>query len=53
MPLGMYDELVRFLIHKKVHLDSIVTHRFPLHKSKEAFELMASGNSGKIVFTFD
>ena len=51
MPLGMYEEITRFMLHKKMHYDSIVTHRFSIDRAKEAFELFASGNSGKIIFT--
>jgi 2-desacetyl-2-hydroxyethyl bacteriochlorophyllide A dehydrogenase len=49
MPIGMYDELVRFLIHKKVKLNQIVTHRFPLDKMQEAIDLFYTGNCGKII----
>ena len=32
-----------------LNLEPVITHRFPLEKFEEAFELMKKGNSGKIV----
>ena len=49
MPLDMYGEMVRFLARKKVRLDSIVTHHFPLDRFQDAVDLFYTGNSGKIV----
>jgi len=34
----------------KLELDSLITHRFPLDKAKEAFELYETGNAIKIMF---
>lgn len=31
---------------------SIITHRFPLERGQEAFDLMAAGRTGKAVFTY-
>lgn len=53
MPLGMYEELKDFLVRKAVHLDSIVTHRFPLLKFQDALDLFFTGNAGKIIITMD
>ncbi len=53
MPLGMYEELKRFLLQNKIHLDSIVTHHFTLDQAEEAFALAESGQCGKVIFTFD
>ena len=33
----------------KLHLDTIITHKFPLERFAEAMEIMRSGNSGKIL----
>jgi propanol-preferring alcohol dehydrogenase len=53
MPLGMYEELKEFLVRKKVHLDSIVTHRFPLIRFQDAVDLFYTGNAGKIIITME
>ncbi|UQZ82429.1 L-threonine 3-dehydrogenase [Paenibacillus konkukensis] len=37
----------------RIDLTPLITHRFSLHDYKAAFELMASGQCGKIVFTHD
>jgi threonine dehydrogenase-like Zn-dependent dehydrogenase len=31
------------------HPDRIVTHRFPLEKAPEAYQLMADGQCGKVI----
>lgn len=41
-------ELIR---SKKVDVKSLITHRFPLEKANEAFEIAHSGNAMKIVMT--
>lgn len=35
----------------RLDISPLITHRFPLEKFEEAFELMHSGNSGKVVLT--
>jgi len=32
-----------------LHVESIITHRFPASRFQEGFEIMSSGNSGKII----
>ncbi len=44
-----WDKVESLLATGKVDLDKIVTHEFPMSKFEEAFELMKSGNSGKII----
>jgi threonine dehydrogenase-like Zn-dependent dehydrogenase len=36
-----------------LHPDTLVTHRFPLEKASEAYELMDKGNCGKVAVCFD
>lgn len=36
-----------------LHLDSLITHTLTLDRYEEAFELMRSGNCGKIIFLHD
>ncbi len=44
-----WDKVEELLATGQVDLETIVTHEFPMSKYEEAFELMASGNSGKII----
>ena len=37
------------MLQSGLNLEPIITHRFPVSQYKEAFEIMASGRSGKIV----
>ncbi|MFD0959820.1 L-threonine 3-dehydrogenase [Paenibacillus chungangensis] len=52
----MYDtwyQLKGLLDRKRIDLTPLVTHHFTLDRFEEAFDLMASGNCGKIVFWHD
>lgn len=51
IPLGMYSEMLRFLSYKKIKLDRIVTHRFPLTEYMSAIDVFLGGNAGKIIIT--
>lgn len=46
-------KLVELLDRKKIHPSQIITHRFPLEKTPEAFETFASGKTGKVVVTME
>jgi threonine 3-dehydrogenase len=41
------------MLQSGLNLDAIITHRFPVDRYEEAFELMASGQSGKVVLSWD
>lgn len=41
------------MLQSGLNLDPIITHRFPITDYQEAFDLMASGQSGKIVLNWD
>jgi len=47
------EELVEQLVRWKLHPETLVTHRFPLHRVSEAYSLMASGRCGKVAVCFD
>lgn len=47
------EELVEKLVRWNIHPDVLVTHRFPLEKSDEAYALMATGKCGKVAVVFD
>lgn len=46
--VGNMEKLVELLNRKKIHPSQIITHRFPLSKTKEAFEIFATGKTGKV-----
>jgi threonine dehydrogenase-like Zn-dependent dehydrogenase len=47
------ENLVEELVRWNLHPDTLVTHRFPLAKVSEAYELMDKGNCGKVAVCFD
>ena len=53
MPIHMYGDLTRFMLAHDLHFEPMVTHKFPLEKASEAFELFDSGECGKVVFVWD
>ena len=44
----LMEELVERLVRWNLHPEEIVTHRFPLNQSADAYTLMASGKCGKV-----
>lgn len=48
-----YYELVRFMRRQGLHFHDLVTHRFPLERAQEAFDLFVSRKTGKVMFVFD
>jgi len=44
-----WEETTKLLVDKKVKLDKIITHRFPLSEFERAMEVMKSGECGKVV----
>ena len=47
------EELVERIVRWGIHPEDLVTHRFPLEKASEAYELMAEGQCGKVAVVFD
>ncbi len=50
LPIHMYYEMLRLILERRVTLEAMVTHRFPLEKAQEAFALFDSGKTGKVIF---
>jgi threonine dehydrogenase-like Zn-dependent dehydrogenase len=48
-----YYALLRFMLRNNVRFADLVTHRFPLEKAQEAFDVFAGRATGKVVFTWD
>ena len=42
------EKLVELLDRKKIHPSQIITHRFPLEETAQAFEVFATGKTGKV-----
>lgn len=47
------EKLVELLERKKIHPSQIITHRFPLSQTSEAFKVFASGKTGKVCINID
>jgi threonine dehydrogenase-like Zn-dependent dehydrogenase len=48
-PLAYFPDLLRLVTEKRLPFESMITHHVPLARASEAFELMASGKSGKVI----
>jgi len=42
------ERLVEFLDRKKIHPSQIITHRYPLSRTEEAYRVFATGKTGKV-----
>jgi threonine dehydrogenase-like Zn-dependent dehydrogenase len=51
--IWLMEDLVEELVRWNIHPEKLVTHRFPLDKADDAYELMAGGNCGKVAVCFD
>jgi len=47
------EKLVELLDRKKIHPSEIITHRFPLEETPQAFEIFATGKTGKVVINME
>jgi len=50
--VNLYFDCVNFMIEHGVSFEKVVTHRFPLEKAQEAFELFDTLKTGKIAFVW-
>ena len=50
----MYETwyLMQAMIQTGLDISPIITHRFPIAEFEQAFEVMASGNSGKVILNW-
>ncbi len=51
--LGHLEELVERIDRWGIHPDRTCTHRLPLERASEAYQLMDSGNCGKVAIVWD
>ncbi|MFC1718122.1 zinc-binding dehydrogenase [Candidatus Poribacteria bacterium] len=47
--LGQYPKLAKIIQESSEKLDKFITHKFPMSKVQEAWELQITGNCGKVV----
>lgn len=52
-PLPMYYEITEYMIAAGLSLEDIITHRFSLEQSEEAFRAAAEVDSGKVLICWD
>ncbi|HEY3058943.1 MAG TPA: alcohol dehydrogenase catalytic domain-containing protein [Chloroflexota bacterium] len=52
-PVTQYQDMWEFFRRHKIAPSQVVTHRFPLEKGDEAFQLADSATAGKVCFSFD
>ena len=48
-PPALFPEIVRFVVERQLHLEELVTHRFPIEEAAEAFRLADSRLAGKVL----
>ena len=51
--IWLMENLVEELVRWNMHPDTLISHRFPLNKVSEAYDLMDKGNCGKVAVCFD
>jgi L-iditol 2-dehydrogenase len=49
-PMRYFPDLMAHTVTHRLPFESLITHHFPLTRAAEAFALMESGKSGKVVF---
>ncbi len=45
-------EVANYIVDHSVPLKDLITHRFPLNQAADAYELFATGQTGKVIITF-
>jgi len=50
--INLYFDCVNFMLEHGISFEKVVTHRFPLEKAQEAFELFDTLKTGKIAFVW-
>jgi threonine dehydrogenase-like Zn-dependent dehydrogenase len=46
-------EVANYIVDHRVPLKNLITHRFPLEQAVDAYKLFESGQTGKVVFTWE
>ena len=47
------SEVARFVVERSSPMDKLITHTFDLDRGQEAYDLFVSGNTGKVIFTWE
>lgn len=48
-----YYAMARFMLRQELHFHDLVTHRFPIERAQEAFNLFVSRKTGKVMFVWE
>jgi propanol-preferring alcohol dehydrogenase len=51
-PLGIFDEMTRFVLNRQIPLERLVSHTLPLKDAVEGFRIADAANSGKVAFVW-
>lgn len=52
-PIGEWSEFARFVVERKIPVENMITHRFPLQDAAEAFRLFDQRETEKAVFVWE
>jgi len=52
-PVGMLEEIGKWIVEKNLPIDDLITHRFPIDQAKEAYNTFIEGQTGKVVFVWN
>ncbi len=47
------EDLLEHLVRWDLHPEVMVTHRFPIERAKQAYELFDSGKTGKVAIVWE
>ena len=47
------SEVARFVVERNSPMDKLITHTFDIERGQEAYDLFVSGNTGKVIFSWE
>ena len=51
-PLGIFDELARFILSHHLPMERLISHTLPLAQATEGFRLADAANTGKVALVW-
>ena len=45
----MMEEAAKWIVERKLPIEDLITHRFPLDQAQEAYRVFQEGKTGKVV----
>jgi threonine dehydrogenase-like Zn-dependent dehydrogenase len=52
-PLSEFEEISQFIVSRRIPVEKMITHRFPLDKAPEAFRMFDERKTEKAIFVWD